>query len=293
MQKRATVRTDLALERMRAPTDIAGVFYEEKNEGKSRLSYLRVESEEGASAIGQPCGNYLTFQFESADTLSETERRSLSCLLAEKLSLFTRGACKSAPRRVLIVGLGNRRITADAVGPLSVDRIHATGHLEKEDASLFSQLGCCSLTTFAPGAMSETGVESARLVAAAVAATDAELVVAIDALAARSPARLATTIQLCDTGIRPGAGVGNHRSAIDLESIGVPVLAIGTPTVVDTETLLLDAFEEAGTDPPPDLAAVLPKRRSSFVSYADADALTDALSDVISDACNRAYGILL
>lgn len=293
MQKRAIARTDLALERMRAPTELSGVFYEEKSEKNSKLTYLRVESEEGAAAIGQPCGNYLTFQFEAADTLRDGERRELSRLLAEKLLSFTRGVCKNEPRRVLIVGLGNRRITADAVGPLSVDRIHATGHLEKEDAALFSRLGCCSLTTFAPGAMSETGMESAALVAAAVSATDAELVVAIDALAARSPARLATTIQLCDTGIRPGAGVGNHRFAIDPDSVGVPVLAIGTPTVVDTETLLLDAFEEAGTKPPPDLAAVLPKRRASFVSYANADALTDALADVISDACNRAYGILL
>lgn len=292
MQRKITPRTDLACERMRAPLDAAGVYYKEQSIGGVKLSFLRVESEEGASCIGQPRGNYLTLHFDAADTLSKTEREALSSLLAERLYRFAENL-KKPLRRVLIVGLGNRRITADAVGPETVGRIRATRHLSHADPALFKRLDCTELSVFAPGAMSETGVESASLIAAAVAATDAELVVAIDALAARSPARMATTIQLCDTGIRPGAGVGNHRSAIEKESVGVPVIAIGTPTVVDTETLILDALEEAGAELTEDLERVLPARRGSYVSYADADALTDALAEILSDACNRAFGILL
>ena len=284
-------RTDLACERMRADTDLAGVEYREEEGAGYRISRLSVSSAEAAKAIGKPEGHYVTVSFAPLWELSDGELSSLG----EVLSTLLRELCErhvKRPRSVLVVGLGNRYLTADAVGPDSIRAMFATRHLAKEEPALFSRFSEVELSLLAPGVMAQTGIETGLLVAGAAEAVTPDLVIAIDALAARSTARLATTVQLSDTGIRPGSGIGNGRRAIDSEALGVPVLAIGIPTVVDSGTLVYDAFERAGLsdgDIPAALRRVLEEGEAFFVSPRQADTVTERAAQLVASAVNLTF----
>jgi spore protease len=145
---------------------------------------------------------------------------------------------------VLVVGLGNRAMTPDAVGPLAADSVLVTRHLISAMPKHFS--GFRPVAVFRAGVLGTTGVESAEAVRGLAAEVQPALIIAIDALASRRCGRVCRTVQLSDTGIIPGSGVGNHRWALDRETLGVPVIAIGVPTVVDSATLAADLLEEAG-----------------------------------------------
>ena len=193
---------------------------------------------------------------------------------------------------MLAVGLGNRAMTADAVGPESIRAMTATRHLRIEDPELFAKYSEAELSLLAPGVMGETGIEAVELVAGAVKAAAPELVIAVDALAARSVTRLATTVQLSDTGIRPGSGVGNSRRAIDRETLGVPVLAIGIPTVVSSHTLVYDAFRQAGIadgEIPDRLRELLSEGASFFVSPRESDTVTERAAQLVANAVNSSF----
>ena len=221
----------------------------------------------------------------------------LSRLLGDEIRSMaeTMLGCPLTPRsRVLVVGLGNAHMTPDAIGPGTVRRMTVTRHLRMWDEALFGALGCCELSALAPGVMGQTGMESGELVRMAARLTRAELVVAVDALAARSCGRLASTVQLSDGGIAPGAGIGNHRMAIRRETVGCPVMGVGVPTVVDSSTLVWDALEQAGVDPhtlSPRLTEVLENGRRFIVSPRDSDEAVELLCRLLASALDRVFGV--
>ena len=283
--------TDLACERLAADTEIPGVEHTEEERRGCRIGRLFVKSREGAEAIGKPEGTYVTMSFPALYGLNEGGVAPLSETLSELILEFC-GRLPARPHSVLAVGLGNRSMTADAVGPESIRAMTATRHLRLEDPALFRKFSEVELSLLAPGVMGETGIEAADLVAGAVRATEPDLVIAIDALAARSVTRLATTVQLSDTGIRPGSGVGNSRRAIDGETLGVPVLAIGIPTVVSSHTLVYDAFGKAGLSDgeiPKKLREVLSEGASFFVSPRESDTVTERAAELVAGAVNMTF----
>ena len=174
-----------------------------------------------------------------------------------------------------MVGLGNRAMTPDVIGPCAADHVPATRHLK--GCAAFGALADVSVLT--PGVLGTTGLEAAELVRGAVETVRPDLVVAVDALASQSLGRVCTTVQLTDAGIVPGSGVGNHRRALTRETLGVPVLAVGVPTVVDAATLALDLLDEAGADLPD--PAALRGQGSVMVTPRDIDARAEQLARVV------------
>ena len=232
-------------------------------------------SKEGATQIGRPEGKYLTVNFPDPETLSDEAERKLSCTVG---SLLTTLLPREKHPRLLIIGLGNRELTADAVGCETAERIHATRYLAKGDPTLFQKLHCAEIATLCPGIASNSGMEAATVAAACVREIQPSAVVVIDALVASSHLRLLRTVQMCDTGIVPGSGLRNHRVAIDEGSMGVPVVAIGIPTVIDAATLCEDKK-----------VAIAPGEL--FVTPKDCEITVKSASKILADAINLTYGI--
>ena len=277
------VRTDLALEareRFEEDAEIRGVSVEEQYDEKRdiRLTKVFIESENGAKAMGKPVGVYITLE---APKLSEEDKdyhREVSETLADCLRELL-GTGKE--RSVLIVGLGNREVTPDALGPEVVGNLRITRHLVREYGSAaFGTERVHLISGIVPGGMAQTGMETLEIVRGVVEETKPDVVVAIDALAARSTKRLNRTIQISDAGIHPGSGVGNHRHSLTRETIGVPVIAIGVPTVVDAATIVYDAVRDRN--------AVPSGLNTMFVTPKDIDETIKSLSFTISEALNIA-----
>ena len=249
MMDRYNVRTDLALEqRERFVSDqieIPGVVVEETYDDmcEVRVTTVRIETENGAAVMGKPVGNYITLEAPKMAEADESYHREISGKLMEVLE-----GClpeKEDEQSILIIGLGNRNVTPDALGPLVVEHLDITRHLVKEYGKYALDGEADRLVSaVVPGVMGQTGMETVEIVRGIVEETEPDFVIAIDALAARSVRRLNRTIQIADTGIAPGSGVGNHRNAITEETVGVPVIAIGVPTVVDAATIVGDSIEE-------------------------------------------------
>lgn len=217
---------------------------------------------------------------------AEDATRVLSALLSELIVPLV----GESPPSVLTVCLGNRRIISDAIGPLCAERLIVTRHLKTEKAELFTSLGGSELSVITPGVTGETGIEAYELILSAIKAVKPSLVICIDALAARSVDRLATAIQLTDAGIAPGSGVGNHRKEISESTVGIPVISIGVPTVVQSSTLVFDALEKAGiTNPAKPLRDVLENEKSFFVTPKNADVAVAAQAELIAGAVNRVF----
>ena len=249
MMDRYNVRTDLALEqRERFVSDqieIPGVAVEETYDDmcEVRVTTVRIETENGAAVMGKPVGNYITLEAPKMAEADESYHREISGKLMEVLE-----GClpeKEDGQSILIIGLGNRNVTPDALGPLVVEHLDITRHLVKEYGKYALGGEADRLVrAVVPGVMGQTGMETVEIVRGIVEETEPDFVIAIDALAARSVRRLNRTIQIANTGIAPGSGVGNHRNAITKETVGVPVIAIGVPTVVDAATIVGDSIEE-------------------------------------------------
>ena len=244
------IRTDLAAEQYSVlETEYAkenrgipdGIAYTSYRSGCIFCEEVEICNEKGAALFGKPIGSYLTLYPEALDGLSREEMQRKVQTLAVTLRKV---AHKTAPhaKRILVCGLGNRLLTADAIGPLTVDRLPATQHLAQEPEELYAP---ALLSVLAPGVVAQTGIETSALIQGAVRACNPALVIVIDALAARESKRLFRTIQLSNRGLAPGGGVGNTRRAVDQDSIGVPVMSVGVPTVIDTATLLYDTLSAA------------------------------------------------
>lgn len=280
-------RTDLALE--------ARELWQESAEKTTRLSGVKatkqraegypvtrvdILDERGEKALGKPRGTYrtidLTAFWQRKSDFFERAVRAVGGQLKELLP---------GEGTVLVIGLGNGAMTPDAVGPLAADSVLVTRHLIAAMPRHFS--GFRPVAVFRTGVLGTTGVESAEAVRGLVAQVEPSLVIAVDALASRRVGRVCTTVQLSDTGIIPGSGVGNHRSALNQETLGVPVFAIGVPTVVDSATLAADLLEESGIRDY-DGEALQKSRQNLMVTPRDIDQQVRDLSKVVGYGINWA-----
>lgn len=266
-------KSDLAVERRRADTELRGVQFKRQRCAVGEWERILITDEEGAKSIGRPMGSYDTltvgrmdhFDSDRIDDAADEVARQL-CLMCDRISVY--------PDRILVVGLGNRELTPDAVGPITVSRVEATLHLCRSQRELFEGLECSEIAAIEPGVAARTGIESRDTVIGVCSRIRPDLVIAVDSIAARAPQRLGTTLQFSDTGIRPGSGLRKGDRAIDENALGIPVLSIGVPTVIDAR--LLCQSSELG-----DL----------FVSPKDINAVVETAGRIIAAGINQAFGI--
>lgn len=252
MVEKYKIRTDLAMEQKERfesdHVEVSGVVLEEEydEEKEIKITTVRIETENGAKAMGKPVGTYLTLEAPNMADADEGYHREISETLAGFLEKYMKDTEENQEKgySVLVVGLGNREVTPDALGPYVVDQLNVTRHIVQEYGRYaVGKGGSRIVSAIVPGVMAQTGMESAEIIRGIVNETTPDLIMVIDALAARSTKRLNRTIQISDAGIHPGAGVGNHRSEITKDTMGIPVIAIGVPTVVDAATIVNDTME--------------------------------------------------
>ena len=252
MVEKYKIRTDLAMEQKERfesdHVEVSGVVLEEEydEEKEIKITTVRIETENGAKSMGKPVGTYLTLEAPNMAAADEGYHREISETLADFLEKYMKDTEENQEKgySVLVVGLGNREVTPDALGPYVVDQLNVTRHIVQEYGRYaVGKGGSRIVSAIVPGVMAQTGMESAEIIRGIVNETTPDLIMVIDALAARSTKRLNRTIQISDAGIYPGAGVGNHRSEITKDTMGIPVIAIGVPTVVDAATIVNDTME--------------------------------------------------
>lgn len=286
-------RTDLACEIVKGDACEEGTLWSVDERDGFRVSRLRICTEQAAKRMEKPIGTYVTVECGRISMLGDSALQSLSGVLAEELREMAKRLCGREPDAdfgVFIAGLGNAELTADAIGPKTVGLLTATRHLREHEGRLYREIGCSSLSALAPGVLGQTGIETLELLRGAVRYVKPDLVVVIDALAARSCERLASTVQISDAGIKPGSGVGNHRAAITKEALEVPVVVLGVPTVVNSSTLVWDALHEAGIEKISDpLRRVLENGRSFFVSPKESDVITEQFSRLLANSVSVAF----
>ena len=252
MLDRYEVRTDLALEEKEKfesdDVEVKGVILEEEYDEEREIQMTRViiQTEKGARTMGKPVGTYITLEAPNLVVPDESYHREVSVRLAAHVKelMEKMGFDERQDSSVLVVGLGNRDVTPDALGPNVADQVCVNRPVVKEYGKYAMGMERMNLVSaITPGVMGKTGMETVEIVRGIVEQTHPDLVIAVDALAARNSKRLNRTIQIADTGIHPGSGVGNHRNGLTRESLGVPVIAIGVPTVVDAATIVNDTME--------------------------------------------------
>jgi len=241
------IRTDLAIEIRESLYDESGeeingveITIEEDEELGILVNWVEITNENGAAAMGKPIGNYITLESNAIKENNPETHEEISKILAQKLGKLHNLKSDAV---ILIVGLGNRYVTPDALGPKVCENIFATRHLgEDVPESLKGKLRAVSALT--PGVMGITGIETAEIIKGVAEKIKPDLIIAIDALAARKTSRINATIQISDAGVNPGAGLGNRRVSINKNTMGVPVIAVGVPTVVDAATLVNDTMDK-------------------------------------------------
>lgn len=286
-------RTDLAMESFGASgkSEMPGVQVSQWETGGVQLTEVVISDAGSAEELGKACGKYLTLESTLLRERDPETRMAMAALLGEELTRLL-PEDESAP--VLVVGLGNRFITPDSLGALTVDRTLVTRHMTGSD---FFRSDLRSVCAVAPGVLGVTGVETLEMVRSLTESVRPGAVICIDSLSARSSARIGSTLQLTDTGIQPGAGVGNLRQALSAETLGVPVVAVGMPTVIYAATLARDAFEAlSDPDAPQDEVALDAMEREllsedvgeMIVTPREIDALIVDAAGIIASGLNRA-----
>lgn len=289
-----SLRTDLAMEAQEAlrctPHEAEGIQVDETTVGTHlQKTTVRVLTENAARRLGKPKGTYVTLEspkFTEAedDFHSHASEVLASCLL----SFCPVTPNKSVPETVLVVGLGNRNVTPDCLGPFCVDHLAISRHLFTEfGAAAFTSPLPYLLCGIVPGVMGQTGMETTEILRGIVHSLKPSVCIVVDSLAARSIKRLNRTIQISDSGIWPGSGVGNHRKAITAESLGIPVLSVGVPTVVDAATIVTDSLHLIEKEAAP---ALPPTLHSLFVTPKDIDDTVYRLAFTLSEGINKAFG---
>lgn len=284
-----SIRTDLACE-SEATHDAGkdGTAYAESDVNGFRVAKLHVRNADGEAAAGKPCGRYVTVFTKLLCDESAERLDALAALIADEIDALAKLHLGGTPRCVLVAGLGNREITADSIGPKTVDRLTVTRHIREHDEALFNSYFRVPLCAIAPGVLGQTGIETAELVGGVAKTARPDLILAVDALAARATERLGATVQISDSGIFPGSGIGNRRSEISMRTLGVPVIAIGVPTVVNSATLVYDALQSAGyTEVDDRMERVLHEGESFFVSPRQSDRISESVADMLADAIDR------
>ena len=282
-----SIHTDLALEdkeRFEADhVEISGVSVEEvyNEEKEIQITTVKIMTENGAKMMKKPVGTYITMEAENMTIPDEEYQldiaKELMYYLKQILSLDKKDYT------VLVVGLGNRNVTPDALGPCVVEKVCVNRHIIREYGKFaMDEKQAHMVSALAPGVMAQTGMETLEIIKGVVKEVKPDFVIVVDALAARNTRRLNRTIQIADTGIHPGSGVGNHREGITKKSLGVPVIAIGVPTVVDAATIVRDTMEEAE-------GLIAPHLYGMFVTPKDIDETIERISTTISTALNLLF----
>ena len=269
-------RTDLALEAVADSGLSSDITQEVSQAGEATITRIVVGSERAAREIGKPPGTYITVE---VPPLSDNEE------LLEQLAQAIAGELRGLlPKEgtVLVIGLGNSSITPDALGPQAADMVLATRHIRGEFARSMGLDDLRPTAVLTPGVLGQTGVESGEMAAGLCSAVKPAAVIAVDALAARSLSRLGCTVQLCDTGISPGSGVGNNRRALTEELLGVPVIGMGVPTVVDAATIARELTGDAAAD------IVNPRGASMIVTPREVDLVIRRAARLVAMAINAA-----
>lgn len=285
------IRTDLAIEKRE--------IYQEKNDGdgveipgvsvkvdnpQANISVTRISimDEKGSAIMGKPIGNYITIEVRGLEDDEECLKKEAVKVLAKELSQLIHFHYRL---KMLLIGLGNKNITPDALGPATVEKVMVTRHMFLiTDADGDDHVSCVS--ALSPGVMATTGMETSEIIKSAVEITGPEAVIAIDALAARNVERINTTIQISDTGISPGSGTGNMRKDLTEKSLGTKVIAIGVPTVIDSRTLILDNLEGFLTNPAAVEDYINKKGDPMIVTTSDIDRVIEVFSEIIGEAIN-------
>lgn len=298
------IRTDLALEAHESAQNtggdthspIHGVEVHESYHKKSNTQITRVciTTKNGAKAIGKPMGRYITIEAPDMAEADEGYHREIARELSRQLQSMLPGLRRE--KSILVVGLGNRDVTADALGPNVIDNLCITRHILLEyGKAAYNKERVHAISSLAPGVMAQNGMETAEIIKGVIDQTHPDLMLVIDALAARNIRRLNSTIQLTDTGILPGSGVGNHRNALTEETLGIPVIAIGVPTVVDAATIVRSALELLSPGPTlfdtdePGVQKAFQDLNNMYVTAKDIDATIKRLSFMISEALNMTF----
>lgn len=297
------IRTDLAIENReiyqkaeKVEDEIPGIKTDFENVSEDlKVTKVEIISEEGEKALGKPIGKYYTLEADNMhlgmEEISSQVENKISSILKELLQL-------SAKDKVLVVGLGNEEVTPDSLGPKVISRINITSHLIKYVPQYINE-DTRSVSAIVPGVLGTTGIETSDIIKAVSEKTTPDKIIVIDALAARNIKRIKNTIQISDTGIIPGAGVGNNRQRLNKETIGIPVVAIGVPTVVDSKTIVSDVIEglieenKIDDDKKEDyykyIQKMLPEiENNSIVTPTEIDEVIANISEIIANGINMA-----
>ena len=290
-------RSDLACEALEGSESIDGIESYECKDGDLVISTIRIVSEVAATALEKKLGTYVTVSTPELWKIDDEQLCKYAITVGREIRKILCNAANikdvSQNTSILIVGLGNELITADAIGPQTLSRIDVTRHIKILDPSLFSLLDHCQISAIAPGVLGRTGIESADIVRAACEEVVPDAIIVIDALAAGAIERLACTVQISDGGINPGAGIGNLRSELSPDALGRPVIAIGVPTVVDTSAVVYDALCRSGTDKdiPEALKAHLDNAERFYVTPKESDLITEKIAVLLSESISEALRI--
>lgn len=233
-------RTDITLERheLLKDNECEGVFFKKEENGKSVITTVEILNENGAKALGKPKGKYITVDLPEFSHESELLDSRLDVITQKIKALLPNGI-----KTVLVAGLGNENITPDALGPLCAKQIFSTRHIENGVGKALGLPDLRPVAAVSTGVLGQTGIETAEYIKGIVNLINPDAVIIVDALASRKLSNLGKTVQLSNTGITPGAGVGNYRKTIDKSTLGVPVISMGVPTVIDGRTIVSDLTE--------------------------------------------------
>ena len=280
-------RTDLAVEtqEMLEKTEKLTGFVRKSSQVDEDISvtHIRITDEAGVRSFGKPKGNYITIEvrgiLEQKEDIRKRAARALAGVLKEMVPFHYY-------LKVLVVGLGNEKVTPDSLGPHTVDKVKITSHLFKiYDCDGDDEMS--NVSGFNPSVTGVTGMETAEVIEKVVGLVQPEAVIIIDSLAAKDIARISTTIQVSDTGISPGAGMGNRRKSIDEETLGCRVVAIGVPTVIDSRTLILDAAAEIPGWAEEEARGYFAKKElDMIVTSTDIDEIIREFAEIIADGIN-------
>lgn len=270
-------RTDLALERHELIKERIPQGVESKTYEKNTVIFtkIRITDETGAESLGKPVGCYITAEIPSLMKTAAFDEDSLTAIGEELRALVPEKGT------ILVVGLGNTDITPDAIGPRSVDMVLATRHISDELSESIGLGELRPVAGFIPGVLGKTGLETAESIKGIADSVKPSAIIVVDALAARKLQRLGNTLQMSDTGIIPGSGVGNARAAVNEELLGVPVISMGIPTVVDAQTLVNDLTD--------DKTEISRKENSEMIiTPREIDLVVERASKIIAVSINKA-----
>jgi len=280
-------RTDLALEmhEIKSERNINdGIIVDEEYDDRIKTTRIVISSEKASSDSNLKIGKYITIEVEEIWNEDSVYLKRCVNKIKRELTKLIPSNCKNC----LVVGLGNRRILCDSIGPKTVDHILVTRHIKDINDEMFEKLNFFNVASFSPGVLSDTGIESSLMIGSIIKEISPDFVIVIDALASRNINRLAKTIQITDTGISPGSGVNNNRQALNSDLLGIPIISIGIPTVVDAQTMIYNIFgHNYGCEKDIDMIEqYFQHNKNYFVSLKETDVIIEKMTKVLSLSIN-------